>query len=251
MEVLELFSPTRHEIGVIEVAEELGKPKSTISRWLATIADAGFLDRDIESGRYRLSGRLAALGELARRSTSMQRVARTELQRLAEESGETANLAVLVGDQVMNLEGVESPRLLMHVGWVGRRYPCHASAAGKTLLAWRDPRDVRALLPRRLPKLAPRTITNMDDFLHELARVRERGYAIAWREMEDDLAAIGAPVRDHAGAVIGAITISAPVSRAPLKALPVLSTPVVRAARSVSEQLGYRDYLNSDPAPTP
>jgi DNA-binding IclR family transcriptional regulator len=140
----------------------------------------------------------------------------------------------------MNIEAVESPRLLMHVGWVGRRYPVHVSAAGKTLLAWRDPKEVRALLPRRLPKLAPRTITSVDDFLQELSRVRERGYATAWREMEDDLAAIGAPVRDHTSAVIAAITISAPVSRAPLRALPGLSAPVVRAARAVSEQLGYR-----------
>lgn len=251
MEVLELFSPTRHEIGVIEVAEELGKPKSTISRWLSNIAEAGFLDRDVETGRYRLSARLTALGEIARRSTSVQRIARLELQRLAEASGETANFAVLVGDHAMNLEAVDSPRLLMHVGWVGRRYPCHASAAGKTILAWRDPKDVRALLPRRLPKLTARTITGVDEFLHELTRVRERGYATAWRELEDDLAAIGAPVRDHTGAIIGAITISAPVSRAPLRALPTLSVPVVRAAHSVSEQLGYRAHLIPDLTTTP
>jgi DNA-binding IclR family transcriptional regulator len=165
------------------------------------------------------------------------------LERLAEESGETANLAVLVGSEVMNIEAVESPRLLMHVGWVGRRYPCHASAAGKVLLAWRDPKEVRELLPRRLPRLTPRTITSPAAFLQELRRVRERGYSTAWREMEDDLAAIGAPVRDHTGAVVSAITISAPASRAPLRALPALSIPVVRAARAVSEQLGYREGL--------
>jgi DNA-binding IclR family transcriptional regulator len=240
MDVLELFSPTRTEIGVLEAAEELQRPKSTVSRWLSAIAQAGFLDRDPESGRYRLSMRLAVLGDLARNSTSLQRLARTELQALTAATGETSNLAVLIGTEAMNVEAVESPRPILHVGWVGRRLPCHATAAGKSLLAWRDVEEVRRLLPRRLPKLASRTITDIDELLHELSRVRERGYATAWRELEDDLAAVGAPVRDHTGAVIGALAISAPVSRIPLKALPSYAGPVLESARSLSTQLGFR-----------
>lgn len=240
MSVLELFSPTRREIGVIEAAEELGRPKSTVSRWLAAIAAAGFLDRDPDSGRYRLSMRLAVLGDMARNSTSLQRLARTELQALTTATGETSNLAVLMGGEAMNIEAVESPRPILHVGWIGRRLPCHATAAGKSLLAWRDQDEVKRLLPRRLPKLASRTITDLDELLHELTRVRERGYSTAWRELEDDLAAVGAPVRDHSGAVVGALVISAPVSRIPLKSLAAYAPPVLNAAQSLSAQLGYR-----------
>lgn len=240
MAVLELFSPTRREIGVIEAADLLGRPKSTVSRWLAAAADAGFLDRDPDSGRYRLSMRLAVLGELARNSTSLQRLARAELQRLTAVTGETSDLSVLLDGEALNVEAVESPRPILHVGWVGRRLPCHATAAGKALLAWRDEAEVRRLLPRRLPRLASRTITDMDDFLRELARVRERGYSTAWRELEDDLAAVGAPVRDHTGRVVGALAISAPVSRVPLKALASYGKPVLTAALSLSEQLGYK-----------
>jgi DNA-binding IclR family transcriptional regulator len=239
MEVLELFSPSRREIGVIEAAEELGRPKSTVSRWLSGIATAGFLDRDPDSGRYRLSMRLAVLGDLARNSTSLQRLARTELQTLTTTTGETSNLAVLMGAEAMNIEAVESPKPILHVGWIGRRLPCHVTAAGKSLLAWRDAEEVRRLLPRRLAKLASRSITDVDEFLHDLARVRERGYSTAWRELEDDLAAVGAPVRDHTGAVVGALAISAPVSRIPLKALASYSGPVLAAAASLSLQLGY------------
>ncbi|HEX6534795.1 MAG TPA: IclR family transcriptional regulator [Gemmatimonadaceae bacterium] len=240
MEVLELFSPTRRELGVIEVAQALGRPKSTVSRWMSAIAAAGFLDRDPESGRYRLSIRVAVLGELARRSTSLQRVAREELRRLTAVTRETSSLAILVDREGMNVEAVESPHPIMHVGWVGRRFPCHATAAGKSLLAWREAGEVRQLLPKRLPRLASRTITDIDAFLHELGRVRDRGYSTAWRELEDDLAAVGAPVLDHTGAVVGAVAVSAPVSRAPLRSLAALSVPVVRAAQSISEQLGYR-----------
>ncbi len=238
MSVLELFSPTRREIGVIEAADQLGLPKGTMSRWLSAMAAAGFLDRDPTSLRYRLSTRIAVLGELARDASSLQRLALPELQWLATTTGETSNLAVLVGTEAMNILVVESPRPIMHTGWIGRRLPCHATAAGKSLIAWHRPAEIRRLLPAKLQKLASRTITDMDDFLEELVQVRARGYSIAWAEMEDDLAAVGAPVRNHTGLVVGALTIGAPVSRVPPDRLASYSEPVLKAAKSLSEQLG-------------
>jgi DNA-binding IclR family transcriptional regulator len=240
MRVLELFSSEHREIGVVEAASRLRVPKSTLSRWLSAMAAAGFLDRDVTSGRYRLSMRIGVLGELARSSTSLQRLARRELQWLAATTGETANLAVLVGADVLNVEAVESPRPVIQTGWVGRRLPCHATAAGKALLAWLDPAHVRQLLPESLPKLASRTILSVEEFVAELARVRTLGYSVAWGELEDDLAAIAAPVRDHTGLVVGAITIGGPVFRIAADQLEGYSEPVVRAASTLSAQLGFR-----------
>ncbi|MGI9089491.1 MAG: IclR family transcriptional regulator, partial [Gemmatimonadaceae bacterium] len=110
--------------------------------------------------------------------------------------------------------------------------------AGKSLLAWHGPAEIRRLLPAKLQKLASGTITDMDDFLEELVQVRVRGYSTAWAEMEDDLAAVGAPVRNHTGLVVGALTIGAPVSRVPPDMLASYSEPVLKAAKSLSEQLG-------------
>lgn len=246
MAVLELFSPVRREIGVVEAADLLKRPKSTVSRWLAAIAEAGLLDRDAHSGRYRLSMRLAVLGEIARDATGIQRLAHPCLEELTSATGETSSLTVLVGSEAMNIDAVLSPRPIIHVGWVGRRFPCYATASGKTLLAWREPADVKRLLPRRLPKLASRTITSMDDFFHELARVRDHGYSTAWRELEDELAAVAAPVRDHTGDVIGALAISAPVSRVPIRALAALARSAADAASSLSLRLGYRNSAPGD-----
>jgi DNA-binding IclR family transcriptional regulator len=240
MAVLELFTPMRREIGVVEAAELLHKPKSTVSRWLAAIAEAGLLERDPSSGRYRLSMRLAVLGEIARDSTGMQRLAHPCLEKLTAQTGETSSLTVMVRSEAMNIDAVLSPRPIIHVGWVGRRFPCYATASGKVLLAWRDAAVVKRLLPRRLPKLASRTITSIEEFHHELARVRDHGYSTAWRELEDELAAVAAPVRDHTGEVIAAVAISAPVSRVPMKALGALARAAVEAADSLSSQLGYR-----------
>lgn len=244
MRVLELFSPSRREIGVMDVATLLRLPKSTASRWLSSMAGAGFLDRDPVSSRYRLSLRLGAFGELARDSTNLHRLALTELKWLATATEETANLAVLAGGESLNVAAVESPRPIIQTGWVGRLLPCHATATGKSLLAWRPLVEVKRLLPKRLPKFTSRTITDMSELLTELTRVRARGYSVAWGELEDDLAAVAAPVRDHAGTIVGAIAIGGPVSRIPRHRLASYRDPVVQAARSLSERLGYHEARN-------
>ena len=238
--VLDLFTLDRAELGVVEAAELLHRHKSTVSRWLSAMEAAGFLERDRETGRYRVSMRLAALAEVARRGTSLQRIARPFLQALAAATGETANLAVLDGNEAVNIEVAESPKPIMHVGWVGRRLPLHASASGKALLAWMDPEDARALLPSPLPAWTPWTITDPAALEAELALTRSRGYSTTWAELTPDLVAVGAPVRDHRGRVVAAVAISVPISRVERERLPQLAEPVMRAADAVSERMGYR-----------
>lgn len=240
MRVLQLFSFTRTELGVVETAELLGKPKSTISRWLSAMEAAGLLDRDRDSGRYRISMYLAALGEVARRATPIQRLARPILERLAAATGETSDLACLVGTAAMNIEVVESPRPIMHAGWVGRRLPLHATAAGKALLAWREPASVEQLLEPPFEQFTAWTISDHEDFSAELARVRSHGYAIAWAEMEPDLVAAAAPVRDHRGAVVAALAVTVPISRVTRESLAGIGRQVRDAADELSSKLGFR-----------
>ncbi|HEV2149339.1 MAG TPA: IclR family transcriptional regulator [Longimicrobiaceae bacterium] len=240
MEVLHLFTPLRKEVGVTEAAELLGRPKSTVSRWLSAMDEAGFLDRDADSGRYRVSLQVTAVGEMAKRSTSLQQVARPALQRLTTATGETANLVVLVGTEGVNIEAAESPRPVMHMGMVGRRFPVNASAACKAILAWMEEAEVRAFLPDPLPRCTPATVADPDRLVAELAEVRRQGYAVNWQELEEDLVAVAAPVRDHRGKVVAAVSISAPVSRAPRESLPELGGHVAEAARALSADLGWR-----------
>jgi IclR family acetate operon transcriptional repressor len=240
MAVLRLFTPRRKELGVTEAARLLGRPKSTTSRWLSAMEEAGFLDRDPENGRYRVSLHLAAVGEMAKQATSLQRLARPALERLTAATGETANLVVLVDSEGVNIEAVESPRPVMHMGAVGRRFPLHASAAGKVFLAWRSEEEARALLTVPLERRTPATVTDPEHLVEELREVRARGYAVNWTELEQELAAVAAPVRNHLGELVGALSISAPASRLPREALPEAGRHVVAAADALSESLGYR-----------
>jgi DNA-binding IclR family transcriptional regulator len=248
MEVLALFSLTQRELGVLEVAALLRRPKSTVSRWLSAMERAGFLERDLESSRYRLSLRLAALGEVARQTTTLQRSARPALSSLAERTGETANLTVLIGLEAVNVEVADSPRPVMHIGWVGRRLPVHATASGKVLLAHAGDAVIASVLAGGLERFTAKTITDAGDFRTELELVRTRGYATVWAEMETDLAAVAAPVRDHRGVVVAAIAIGGPVSRCPRRHLDTLALDVLEAGHELSEKMGYRAALAS-PAP--
>jgi DNA-binding IclR family transcriptional regulator len=239
MEVLSLFSPQRPQIGVLEASDLLGRSKSTVSRWLTAMEDAGFLEREGDLGRFRLSMRLATLGEVARQSTSLQRLARPVLERLTQKTGETSNLVVLSGPAAVNLELVESPRPVKHVGWLGRRLPLHATAAGKSLLAWQPQEAISDLLSEPLQRFTPATITDRQELDKVLERVRKRGYADAIGELEDDLVGIAAPVRDHTGKVAAAVTLSAPLSRVPRKRVAEVADPVVAAAEELSASLGH------------
>jgi DNA-binding IclR family transcriptional regulator len=240
MEVLGLFSLEERELGVLDVAERIDRPKSTVSRWLAAMKQADFLERDPDSSRYRLSLRLAALGEVAQQATTLQRAARPWLNWLAQQTGETANLTVLVGTEAVNVEVADSPRPVMHIGWVGRRLPVHATASGKVLLAFADDDVVAAIIAVKLERFTAKTIVDARMLRREMDLVRTRGYATVWAELEPDLAAVAAPVRDHRGGVVAAIAIGGPVSRCAPERLVALAVDVLHAASVVSEKMGYR-----------
>jgi DNA-binding IclR family transcriptional regulator len=246
MRVLALFTPDRPELSVTEVAGVLHWPRSSVARLLGAMDRSGFLDRDDVSGRYRVGLRLAALGAVAVDGTSLQRIAQPELAELAQRSGETANISVLSAGEVVNVGLVLSPRPIKHMGWIGRRMPVHATAAGKALVAWREA-ELAAIVRPPLRRRTARTITRMDDLREELGRVRARGWSSAYGELEDDLVGIGAPIRDHHGDVVACVTISAPLFRVERSRLPELGALVRGAADRISAALGHEPTVDARP----
>lgn len=240
VEVLALFTPTHRTLGVADVAAKLGRPKSTVSGWLAAMHRVGLLDRAEGGGPYRLGIRLAAFGELARLSTPVQRVATPLLEQLTRRTRETSSLNVLVGSEVVNSSVAESPQPVRSAGAIGIPMPIHATAAGKVLVAWQPQERIRTLLPFRMEQFTAKTIKDVDSFLEELEHVREQGYAIADCEMAADLFALSAPVHDAVGTVVAAISIAAPSARVAQKQVLSLITEVTETANAVSEALGYR-----------
>jgi DNA-binding IclR family transcriptional regulator len=229
--ILVAFSTARRELGVSELAAELGMHKSTVSRLLAVLQARGLVRRD--GDRFSPGPELARLGALAVTSLVASQVAREPLQRLADATGETVNLAVRQGDQALNVHQVQTAHFVGMTDWTGRSAPLHATANGKVLLAFGD-----GDLPRELPCLTPRTIADQAALRAELEDVRRRGYATAVEELEVGLHAAAAPVFDSLGACIAAVSVSGPSYR--LADMDAAGRACAETADEISSSLGFR-----------
>ena len=185
--------------------------------------------------------KLFELGSKAIAHLDWRERARPVLQRLASQTGETAHLCILDDGEVLYLEKVEAPRTVRVPSIVGRRYPAHCGAAGKTLLAFQPEEEIEELIKRRGLKAYTRnTLTTPAQLREGLRLVREQGYAIDNEEFEEGLECIGAPIRDYSGKVVAAISIAGPAFRITEDKLPVLARSVIEAAQELSDDLGYR-----------
>ena len=239
--VLALFSPAQPELSVREIGRPFRWPKSTAYRILSRLESSGFLDRDEGTGLYRLGIRLAAYGELARHSTSLQRVVSPSLRALSDATGETATLMLFNGNEGVTVDVVESFQPLMLPGLLGGLMPLHATAGGKALLAWAPPARQSALIRRPLPRYTATTITDVAELIRELEKSRKRGYTTVNGERVEDVCGVAAPIFDHRGDVSAALTVGCPRRRATEK-LDMMAEAVMETAASVSAALGYRAH---------
>jgi IclR family transcriptional regulator, KDG regulon repressor len=246
--VLSLFTPDRPELAVAEIGELLGRPRSTVYRMLATMATEGFLDQDPVTGRYRVGMRLAALGELARSSTSLQRVGHEVLLDLAEATGELASLMVPSGDEGVTVDVVESYHPLKIPAHLGGRFPLHATAGGRVMLAAQPEDAVDRVLSRPLARVTPATITSPVRLRRELGTVRRQGYAVVEGEWLADVNAVAAPVRDHRGELIAAIGAASPPTRWKSSHRRAMIKTVVTHAERLSRAMGHASSAGDRPA---
>jgi IclR family acetate operon transcriptional repressor len=230
--ILAVFDETRPDLGVSELAGELGMHKSTVSRLLGTLERRGLVRREGE--RFAPGPELARLGALAVRGLTLAGAARPPLERLAEETAETVNLAVRDGDRALNVLQVDATHFVGVTDWTGRAAPLHATANGKVLLAFGDG------LLGRLTRLTPMTIVDRGQVRAELERTRAAGFAVAVEELELGLHAVAAPIFDATGSCVAAVSVSGPAYRLTEQRLPEVGRLCAVAAADVSARLGFR-----------
>ncbi len=157
------------------------------------------------------------------------------LRRLAEESGETANLIVPRPGATEAIAQADGKHMLGATNWIGRELGLHSTAAGKVFLAF----GAAAIPGGELARLTPATITDRERLGAELEAVRGAGYATLVDELEEGLSAAGAPVRDRAGSVVAALTVSGASLRLPAQRLALLGRVAIEQADAVSARLGF------------
>ncbi len=199
--------------GVTELATYLEVPVSTVHSHLSTLERDGYVVND--DGEYRVGVRFLEYGAYARRKTEIYETAKPEVARLAEETGNLANLMVEehgMGVYLYRAMGDRAVRALdTHVG---TRVRLHSTAMGKAILAHLPEERVEAIVDEHgLPAATPRTVTDRDRLWRELERTRERGYAIDDEELVDGLRCVGVPVLGDGGRTVGAMSVAGPVRR--------------------------------------
>lgn len=242
--VLKAFTPTEREWGVTDLARRLRIAKSTAHRLLATLTDEGLLEQDASTGKYRL-GLVVFDMAAAAQSVDLHEAVLSPMTTLRNRTGETVQVAVLDGREVVYVERLDSPNTLRLFLEVGRRNSAHATGCGKALLAFLPPEQLdRRLRNWRLEAKTTHTITDLSLLRKDLAEARRRGYAVNRRESEVGVISVAAPIRDVSGRAVAAISVAGPAERLePHERL--LAQATVEAAAMVSRRLGYQGSIGA------
>jgi IclR family acetate operon transcriptional repressor len=238
--VLKAFDSEHPQWSVTDLARHVGLHKTTTFRLLGALTREGMLERDELTGAYRLGAELIALGTQALRSTGLYMASHAELEALARDTGETATIEILVGDETVILDEVHGRFLVGGRPDFGLRFPAHTTSTGKLLLAaTRFGRsDERRARRPRLAKLTAKTITAQAEFERELAKVWRQGFATAIEELEVGYVALGAPIQNFEGRTVAAISVGGAKVRFTRARTAELIVRVRNAAALVSRRLG-------------
>jgi DNA-binding IclR family transcriptional regulator len=241
--VLEMLA-ARGEAGVTEVALEIAVHKSTAFRLLGALEGRGLVEQTGHRGKYRLGfGLIPLAGAVTDRLDVLQQ-GRDVCTRLANELGETVNVAVLREHFAVNVDQARGPSTVATHNWIGQLTPLHCTSSGKVLLAHLDPAERAELLARAgTPALTPRTETAAQGLDEQLVRVRETGYAVAIEEYEMGLNAVAAPVFDRSGHVIAAVSVSGPSYRLDEQRIRYVVAPLLASAADISRRMGHRPQV--------
>lgn len=229
-------------LSLSELAEKIKLPVSTVYRIAQNLVAWDYI-KDKENGNYILGFELLALGNIVKENLDIRTYAVKYMDELNIKTKETIYLAILdkAEGEIVYVEKKEGQRSVKLVAGVGSRNYVHSTANGKCLLSELSDDKIKELLHiKGMPKLAHKTIVNVQDFLIEIKKVRELGYAVDDFENELGVRCVAAPVFDYANNVVAAISISGTETNVDDDAVVRYSQLVKETALKISEELGYR-----------
>lgn len=232
------FDGRRSELGVVELARNVGLSPSNVSRLLSSLVQGGVVEYDETSGKYRLGIGLIRLASVVTGHLDLRALARPHLAELVAGTSETASLSIFTGEHAVTIDFVPSPLAIVSVAQLGRPGLIHCTSVGKLLLAYQAEEVRERALSAPLSRFTPRTITDPEQLRIVMRRIRDQGYAMAVEEREPELNAIAVPLHGARGETLAALGLQGPAHRfdedAMLNAVPLLR----READALSRKLG-------------
>jgi IclR family KDG regulon transcriptional repressor len=236
--ILESFDAEHPAQSLADLSRKLGIAKASAFRNLKALEKRGYVTKSSRDGTYSLGVRILDLARRFLEQNHLLSIGSSHIAELSRTTGETSHLAILDGPEIVYVDVSQGSQLIRAVVSRGDRLPAHCVASGKAILAHSPRERVMEFLARGLNSLTPRTISSPDDFITDLERIREKGYATNIGEWSDDVSAIACPVFSHQGIVVGAIGIAGPRLRLGAKTLSYLASAIQSQAARLSADLG-------------
>lgn len=225
-------------MGVTELAEEFDLPKSTIHNHLNTLLQNEYIVK--EDGTYRIGLRSLKLGAHARRRKDIYEKGKPEVDKLAQQTGELANLAVEEHGRGVYLYLTKGDQAVGLDTFAGKRFHLHCTALGKAILAHLPEERTAEIIDRHgLPERTANTITDRDELFKELATIRDQGYAYDRAERLEGLCCVAAPIKRHDGEILGAISVARPTSRMKPDRLDEITDQLLDSANVIELNIMY------------
>jgi IclR family acetate operon transcriptional repressor len=239
--MLEAIALESEGLSNAEISRKLQIPKSSASYILRTLEKQNYVNRDPDTGKYRVGLKILSLSRGALSGIDVREVALPIMRHLMEKTSLTCHLAILDGPEAVYIEKVEPQGFIRMDTWVGRRMRVHATSVGKALVAY-IPQDKleKILTERAMERRTPKTITTAPRLLKELEKVRSAGYAVDDEENNLGARCLGAPIFNQQGMVEASLGLSGTINQVNAQTMPRIIEALKDAARHISMQLGFR-----------
>jgi IclR family transcriptional regulator, KDG regulon repressor len=239
LDIIALVGMKKGGLGVTEIANQIDINKSSVFRTLSTLVQYGYIEQDGDTGKYKLGYKFLDISSKLLESIDIRTEAKPFLQELEEKTNEVIHLVVYDQGEVVYIEKLEGTETLRTHSRVGKRAQMHCTSVGKAILAHLPENDVLAIIDKGMPVHTDYTITEKEALLQELKQIRGRGYSLDLEENEYGITCIAAPVFDHLGNVVAAVSISGPTTRMTKDRLTQLGPVMIQTSQKISARLGH------------
>lgn len=238
-DIIELLSREPRSIAMTEIGRRLDLHKSTVHRLLTSLRERGYVEKENETGNYKLGLGFVELASLYLNSLELKTEASPFLNQLTRQTGQTTFLAIMDEAEIIYIDKVESYNSLRRYTIIGKRLPLHATSLGKAMLSGLKDREIEELYPdKKLKLITKKTIPTFDALMAEIRQIRARGWSIDDEENERGTRCVGAPIFDYRDRVIAAISLAWDINAHPDKTWTDFTKQVVKCASDISVKMG-------------
>lgn len=239
LDILNLFDKGHVELGNAEIAKLVELPIGTASGLIYTLKVNNYLDQNPSNRKYRLGLKLAERAAVLLDQLDLRKVAAPYLEEIRDWCGESVNLAIRDGNEVVYIERMFGNHSLGIRSELGRRGFLHSTSLGKAILSFLPESEITNILNGYVYiSVTPFSITNESELLADLDKIKKRGFSIDEQENEMGGRCVGAPIFDRSGYPIAAISISVPIQRFPTEDIEKYGKKLIEISQLISKRMG-------------